>query len=54
VTDSHGVLVRISAGINTVTREATWDLQALDPETGIQNYFLACFYGFLIDSCIFV
>ena len=35
VTASHGVFVRVRAGINIVTNEATWELQTLDPETGI-------------------
>ena len=34
VTASHGVFVRVRAGINIVTNEATWELQTLDPETG--------------------
>ena len=35
VTASHGVVVRVRAGINIVTNEATWELQTLDPETGM-------------------
>ena len=35
VTASHGVFVRVRAGINIVTNEATWELQTLDPETGM-------------------
>ena len=34
MTKSHGVLVRVRAGIDVVNSEATWDLQAIDPETG--------------------
>ena len=35
VTASLGVFVRVRAGIDIVTRMATWELQALDPVTGI-------------------
>lgn len=35
VTASHGLFVRVRAGINIVTNEATWELQTLDPETGM-------------------
>lgn len=31
---SLGVFVRVRAGIDIVTREATWEFQALDPITG--------------------
>ena len=34
MTESHGVLVRVRAGIDVVTNEATWELQSIDPETG--------------------
>ena len=34
MTASHGVLVRVRAGIDVVNNEATWDLQSIDPETG--------------------
>jgi len=34
VTKSHGVLVRVRAGIDVVTNEATWELQSIDAETG--------------------
>ena len=34
MTDSHGVLVRVRAGIDVVNNEATWELQSIDPETG--------------------
>ena len=34
VTASLGVFVRVRAGIDIVTRVATWELQALDPVTG--------------------
>jgi len=34
VTASFGVFVRVRAGIDIVTRMATWELQALDPVTG--------------------
>ena len=33
-TESHGVFVTVTAGIDIVHREATWEFQALDPETG--------------------
>ena len=35
VTVPYGVFVRIRAGIDYITGEASWDLQALDPVTGI-------------------
>lgn len=34
MTESYGVFVRVRAGIDVVSREATWEFQALDPETG--------------------
>ena len=37
VTASHGVFVHVRAGINIVTNEATWELQTLDPETGMHT-----------------
>ena len=35
MTESLGVLVRVRAGIDVVSNEATWNLQAIDPETGM-------------------
>ena len=35
VTESNGVFVQVRAGIDVINEEATWELQALDPETGI-------------------
>ena len=37
VTESNGVFVQVRAGIDVINEEATWELQALDPETGIQG-----------------
>ena len=34
MTETLGVLVRVRAGIDVVNNEATWELQAIDPETG--------------------
>lgn len=34
VTETHRVYVRIRAGIDVTNQEATWEFQAIDPETG--------------------
>ena len=34
LTETHGVFVRVRAGIDVINNQATWELQALDPETG--------------------
>lgn len=34
LTESHGVFVMVRAGVDIVSREATWEFQALDPATG--------------------
>ena len=61
VTASLGVFVRVRAGIDIVTRVATWELQALDPVTGshyVKYYkcavmlFHHCENGF--DGCIII
>lgn len=42
-TESHGVFVQVRAGIDIINQEATWELQALDPETGIQCIIITSF-----------
>ena len=34
LTSSFGIFVRVRAGIDIITRVATWEFQALDPVTG--------------------
>ena len=34
MTESLGILVRVKAGIDVMSSEAFWDLQAIDSETG--------------------
>ena len=40
VTTTHGVFVRVRAGIDIIKREVTWDFMTLDPETGIYFPFV--------------
>ena len=40
LTDTLGLFVRIRAGINVVNKEATWELQTLDPTSG--DYYEKC------------
>jgi hypothetical protein len=46
VTESHSVFVQVRAGIDIINHEATWELQALDPETGIgiESFSLVSLY----------
>lgn len=35
LSESLGIFVQVRAGIDVTSRIATWELQALDPETGV-------------------
>ena len=37
LTETHGVLVRVRAGIDVIMREAIWEFQTIDPATGMFN-----------------
>lgn len=34
LTDTHGVFIRVRAGIDVVMGEAIWEFQTIDPTTG--------------------
>ena len=35
MTETHGVFVRVRAGIDVIMREAIWEFHTIDPTTGI-------------------
>ena len=47
MTETHGVFVRVRAGIDIIMREAIWEFHTVDPTTGIgvKKYFVVCYYG---------